>query len=88
MKSTDLPEIRYLCPDWLISFWQSQMTRGMHSNWLEAYREVRSNPRDNSEICFRLIRKKSNSEIAYRECQSEPVKTSTKKIARKRESIR
>ena len=75
LKDTDLSEIKYLCSDWLKRLPPSQMIYCTRNNWLEAFHKVSSYPRANSEICFRLFRKKSNSEKLYRESQSEFIKT-------------
>ena len=79
VESTYPPEIRYLCLDWLKRLRQSQMTQRMRSDWSEACCKVKSYPRVNSEICFRLLHKKSNSEKLYRKSQSDLVKNVNKK---------
>ena len=75
MKGTEPSETKYMCSGWLKRLPPRQMIYCTRTNWLEACRKVRSYPRANSEICFRLFRKKSNSEKLYRESQSEFIKT-------------
>ena len=74
MKGTDPSEIKYFYSNWLKRLRPSQMIQRMRADWLEACRKVGSHPRANSEICFRLFRKKINSEKPYRESQSEFIK--------------
>ena len=56
MKGTDPSEIKYFYSNWLKRLRPSQMIQRMRADWLEACRKVRSHPRANSEICFRLFR--------------------------------